>query len=167
MDLESILEPLSNQVFKIIRGERSDDIDFLKNWCDSIKERLDMGKFVNLALDCEGFNLGLEDHSLICVQLGEIYNDTFDIFSDEENTFCPEVDPHPGVIVSAPFTANIKTMLNQVLNHPKITLITFDFTGDIGTLLEEGLLITLKRVIDCQLQTFRQKRGKILEDTKN
>jgi uncharacterized protein (DUF3820 family) len=138
----------------------------MRTWCGSITSRLDDGKFVNLALDCEGFNLGMEDHSLICVQLGEIYDDTYDVFGWGDDA-CPAVDPRPGVIVSTPFTQEMKDLLTQVLNHPSITLITFDFTADIGTLLEEGVLVNLQRIVDCQMQTLKAKQGSILADTKN
>jgi hypothetical protein len=72
------------------------------------------------------------------------------------------VNPQPGVLVAAPFDAKMKKLLEEVVNHPQIALITFDFTSDIAVLLEEGIEVNLSRVIDCEVQKFTAPSGQIL-----
>jgi hypothetical protein len=53
-------------------------------------------------------------------------------------------------------------LLEQVLNHPRIALVTFDFTSDVGILLEEGINVNLKSIIDCQMAKCCKRQGRIL-----
>jgi hypothetical protein len=147
-DLSSVIDHISGVEYQIIHSNNPSDFESLRSWIDSIIGKLETGKFVNLAFDTEGFLLGEEEHSGFCAQFGEVYEETFDIFSQRHSL--PQVNPKPGMIVMFPLSNEIILMLNSIFNHEKITLISFDFTSDVAVLLEEGIQINFSRLIDCQ-----------------
>jgi hypothetical protein len=61
--------------------------------------------------------------------------------------------------------AEVKELLSRVLSHAKITILTFEFTGDIAVCLEEGLSINLDRIIDLQTAEAKADPGHFLEET--
>jgi hypothetical protein len=163
MDLVSVTDAVSGVAFQIIHSDKPEQVLSFRDWTSSITSRLDAGRRVNLVVACAGFMLGEDRDSFLSCQLGEIYDDNFDLFASIGT--CPPVNPKPGMIVLYPLSPEVKALMSSVLNHPEITLITFDFTNHFAVLLEEGVQINMQRVVDGQLPQNKQS-GSILRQTK-
>jgi hypothetical protein len=165
MDLPFVTEPISRQQFRLIHSDDADDLRFLQDWSEQIDLRLDSGReHVTLAFDVQGLRLGEHPHTGICLQVCEIYDETYDVFDDEATT-CPALRPKSGLIITLPLQLAVKDCVNRVFDHPRIALLSFDYTAKVCVLQEEGVNINLSRVIDCQA-TNRSKFGTQLEDIK-
>jgi hypothetical protein len=124
---------------------------------------MDRGEFVPLVFDAEGIRLGCQENSLLCIQLAEIFDRSYQILGG--NPRAPRIGPQPGVIVLFPASEEVTTLLSRVLGHERSTIITFDFTGDISALMEAGVKISMKQLIDCQL-TYPDSRTDHITRTK-
>ena len=71
--------PITGSKFTIVKNECPDGINQIGAWAKDAVQRANSGKTINIAFDCEGFNLGTIPNSLGCIQLGEIFNDSFNI----------------------------------------------------------------------------------------
>ena len=56
----------------------------------------------------------------------------------------------PGFMIRTPIKAEIIDLLSKVFTHRNITLITFDFTADITSMMEVGIKFNLANVVDGQ-----------------
>jgi hypothetical protein len=156
-ELSSVIDPLSRVEYQIIHSNNPADIECLRSWTNSIITKLETGKFVTIAFDTEGFLLGEDEHSVICVQFGEVYDEAFDIFSQSNSI--PQINPKPGMIVMFPISNEVASILTSFFNHQKIALLSFDFTADLAVLLEEGIQINFSRLIDCQVGSSNPPPG--------
>lgn len=149
-DLTEVTCPITGACFSVVRSESFVNIARFVEWANDIETRGNAGKSINIAIDCEGYNLGVHPNSLGMVQIGEIFNDSFDVFS-ARNTQVPQIGQKGGFLLLTPFSQKVKESLNKILTHPKVTIFTFDFTGDFAAILEQGVRINFDRVFDSQV----------------
>ena len=137
--------------FKIVSTNNAEELDAFELWAQDIKARAQT-QHVTICIDCEGDNLGSKPHSLSLVQIGEVFDDSFDIrIPDPEPESIPNVGNKPGFAILFPAPQKAIDALSLVLNEPNVIKCTFDFTSDFTCLLEEGVLINPKNIFDAQL----------------
>lgn len=148
--LSEVCSTITGAKFTLVRQEIQENINNFLDWAENLLMRANSNKKINLAIDCEGYCLGSVEKSLSCIQIGEIFNDSFDI---KVNKNPPEIGSLPGYIVFTPFDDAVKTKLTEVLNHPSVTIFTFDFIGDFATIIESGIPLEMNNIYDSQLST--------------
>lgn len=146
--LSDVICPITKAHFTIVRKEIPENIEKFITWSEDILKRAESGKYINISIDCEGFCLASTRNSLSCIQIGEIFEDTFNVKTDKTP---PDVGSEPGFLVLTPFTKSVKDNLSQVLNHPNVMIYTFDFLGDFATIIESGVELQMNNVFDSQL----------------
>ncbi|KAK8865187.1 hypothetical protein M9Y10_010723 [Tritrichomonas musculus] len=170
MTLEDTLSqvncPITGAKFSIVRKEIPRNVTQFNQWTEDVLKRANSGKTVNIAIDCEGYFLGTIKKSLSCIQIGEIYNDSFNVY---QSTNPPSIGNKSGFIILNPFCNKVKNNLSSVLSHPNVMIYTFDFVGDFSTMIEAGININLNNVFDSQVATqsynsnlIQNKSGKSL-----
>jgi hypothetical protein len=152
MEITQVIEPISKTRFTVINPRNPQHIQTIHDWSTTIVERLDAGGNVTIAFDTEGLFLGEEPNSLVCLQFGEIYNDSYDPFCalNPRRCQCPHIAPKPGFIITFPTSPDIIRAINKVFQHHRICFISFDFVCDVACLQEAGVRLNLNRLIDCQ-----------------
>jgi hypothetical protein len=157
--LSSISDPISQIPFRVIRSTNPSDIRELSNWVWLIVARLDLGGFVTISFDTEGFQ------PPICLQFCEVYDSTFDLFSFPHNP--PPIAPRQGFIVVFPLAPSVATLLSRVFSHSRIALLAFEFTQDLTVLENAGVSVNLSRLLDCQVSSVEPEVGQgFLETTR-
>jgi hypothetical protein len=159
MKITQVIEPISKRHFTVINPHDPQHMQTIQDWSRAIVERLNAGRSVTIAFDTEGMFLGEEPDSLVCLQFGEIYNDSYDPFGMLNRPRCPPIAPKPGFIVRIPTSADIIREISNVFQHQRISLISFDFVCAVACLQEEGFRLNLNRLIDCQTFDSRPKGG--------
>lgn len=149
MDMTSVNCPFSGVPFTIVRAGKTEQEGEFLAWGEALLAKLDGGTRVSVALDCEGVSLGIAKDSITCVQLAEVYSDNYILGSGSP----PPIGPKPGMIVMFPASPNVSDLLSRVLTHKNIAILTFDFTCDVASLLEAGIKIDLRNVVDAQTAT--------------
>lgn len=150
---ESLTEvncPITGARFRIVSKKVPTNIKLFIDWCSDVIYRANLGKKINISIDCEGYFLGSIKNSLSCIQIGEIFNDSFDVRRD---IHCPNIGNKSGFIIVKPFSKKIREYLSNVLNHPNVMIYTFDFIGDFSTMIEAGINLHMKNVFDSQVAT--------------
>lgn len=157
IDFTEVVCPITRVTFPIVRNELPDNIELLSQWANDLVQRGNSGKNINIAIDCEGYNLGTRPNSLGLIQIGEIFNDNFSarqIAKKQKNLkqiAIPNIGPKSGFLIMTPLSPEVKDSLNKVLKHKNVTIFTFDFTADFASMIEQGIEINLKNVFDSQL----------------
>lgn len=149
--LQSVNNPITGAQFHIVRNEIPKNEALFIKWSNDVVNRANSGKTVNISIDCEGYFLGSIKQSLSCIQIGEIFNDDFNI---NENCKPPNVGSKSGFLILSPFTDKIKDCISDILSHTNIIIYTFDFVGDFATMLEAGIKINMANVFDSQVSTL-------------
>jgi hypothetical protein len=90
MDQEFIINPISGARFHIIRPNDPASRQRIDQWAADITGRLRDRKSVTLTIDCQGYLLGECTKTGLCLQIGEIYEDNFDIIKSRP-ILCPPV----------------------------------------------------------------------------
>lgn len=150
-DANSLTEvkcPITEATFKLVKNEVPQNIILFNEWTNDIINRSTSGRMINIAIDCEGFNLGNTPDSLGCIQIGEIFNDSFNIRNSNQP---PEVGNKGGFIILTPIIEEVKINLSKILNNNNIIIYTFDFTNDFAAILNEGITINFDNVFDSQV----------------
>ena len=150
MDLRSVVCPISGVEYRCIHGDRANDVRYLEQWVSRLQARFRNKEHVSIAVDCEGKFLGELPDSGLTIQLGEVFGGGYCIGQD---TRPPPVAPKPGVIVFFPITKKVRSLLQVIFGSAYVKLITLDFTGDIAAILEAGISVRYKSIIDCQMAT--------------
>lgn len=147
-DLKTIRSSIANAEARLLWPDSQEDMDFLKLWVQEKVDKLNRGRNVTIAYDSES----------VCFQFGEVFPDSFDLFKWKEGNVIPQIIPNGSIIVFFYNKSDDKinnnvpcSILKPLLEHPKMTLLTFDFTLDIEVLYLFGINVNLKRMIDCQL----------------
>lgn len=140
--------PITEATFKLVKNDVPGNIILFNEWTNDIINRSKSGKMINIAIDCEGFNLGNTPDSLGCIQIGEIFNDSFNIRNDSHP---PEVGTKRGFIILTPISEDIKINLSKILENTNVIIYTFDFTNDFAAILNEGIKINFDNVFDSQV----------------
>lgn len=153
--ISSVKCPITKSVFKIVNDERSPMFGEFNTWIEKLLAQANSGQNVNIALDCEGFTLGSALNSLGCIQMGEIFNPSFNVRSSSK---APPIDVKGGFILLIPTSNNVKQMLTRLLNHEKTMLFTFDFTCDFSAMIDDGFDLKLRNVFDAQVGNVNTNR---------
>lgn len=141
----------TESLFALVDPSNPDQISSFISWANDVHSR-SLTKHVNISIDCEGNNLAIQFHSLTLVQIGEIFNDDFDIQTPNLSiSDTPEIGRLSGYAITFPAPQSVKDALSLILNNPKIIKFTFDFTGDFSALMEEGIRISPQNVFDAQV----------------
>lgn len=111
--------PITCSKFTIVKNECPDWINQFGAWVKDAVQRANSGKTINIAFDCEGFNLGTIPKSHGCIQLSEIFNDSFNIKTSGNPL---RVDQKGGFIVFTPFNNETKEDLILIFNNQNIFL---------------------------------------------
>lgn len=149
--LSEVKCPITDAKFTLIREEIPESLQAFQNWAQNLIQKANSGKILNIAIDCEGFSLGTVEHSLGCIQIGEIFNDSFNIRKDLDP---PPVGNNPGYIIIFPINTTIKQYISTILCHPYTFIYTFDFTKDFSSMMEAGIQINFNNVFDSQVSTL-------------
>lgn len=148
-NLNEIKSEISDSHVRVLWPDEKDDIMFLENWVQKRINILNKNKHVTLAYDAES----------VCLQFGDIFDDDVDYYNwESDNIDIPEIKTNESIIISFyehkgnhqkdPILVQI---MKPLLEHPKITLITFDFTFDFDTLFDFNINIKTTRIVDIQL----------------
>lgn len=143
--------PITDAKFTLVREEIPESLTLFQSWCLDLLQRANNRKFINIAIDCEGFSLGTIEHSLGCIQIGEIFNDSYSVRSGLDP---PPVGTNPGYIIISPINNTIRQYISAILCHPFTLIYTFDFTKDFSSMMEAGISINLNNVFDSQVATL-------------
>ena len=121
------------------------------NYLHNLKGRMDNNEHVNIAIDCEGWVLGVKRSSLGMIQMAECFTEhILDRQIDVKNGEKVSLNLKPGFIVKTPIDPTTIALITSVFTHKNITLITFDFTADLAAMNEIGIGFNPKRIIDSQ-----------------
>ena len=146
--LSEVTCPITDGKFTLVRKGIKENVDYFLQWTENVLERAESGKYINIAIDCEGYCLGSTKNSLSCIHIGEIFNDSFNVKTDQDP---PNIGSKPGFILITPFSRTIKESITKVFNHPNVMIYTFDFFGDFATIIESGISLQMDNVFDSQL----------------
>lgn len=162
-NLREIKSTISNSNVRILWPDETDDVSYLEKWVEKRVSILDNGKHVTLAYDAES----------VCMQFGDIFNENIDYYNwDSDNMNIPKIKTNESIIISFykhkgdhnedPILIN---KMKPLLEHQRITLLTFDFTFDFDKLYHYDINITTSRVIDIQLSKLPE--DSVLNETKD
>jgi hypothetical protein len=157
METGQVIEPISRTQFAIINAQDPQHLQTIRDWSTRIVQRLNAGRNATIAFDTEGVCLGEAPNSLVCLQFCEIYDDSYDPFCTigRQQSQCPHIAPKAGFFIIVPTSASIMREVNNVFEHQRVCLISFDFAGDVACLQEAGFRVNLNRLIDCQAVSSR------------
>ena len=130
---------------KVVHGETNKKE--LNNYLSSLITRMNHNEKINIAIDCEGWVLGIKENSLGLVQFAECFTPSFLESRNFENI---SINLKPGFLIKAPIDKKTAELMSTVFGHRNMTLITFDFTCDIAALNEAGIKFNMRNVIDAQ-----------------
>ena len=146
----SVESSVSKSNVKIFWPNNETHLKQLKVWVDAKLNILKRGGNVTLAYDAES----------VCIQLGDVFGNKFDYYNYNKGNTIPPIRKDDGIIVFyyenvSKYKENNKAInvLKPLLEHPKITLLTFDFTMDLELLLKFGINVKTSRIIDAQMLT--------------
>ena len=163
-NMRDIMSSIAKSNVRVLWPDVKEDMDELKRWTDGKLNKLAKKKNVTLAYDSE----------CVCLQLGEVFPETFDIFKWKQDTPIPKVNPNDGIIVlfynkgDDKFSyEGPKKILKPLLEHPHVTLLTYDFTADIELLMNFGINVNKTRIIDGQLLSAEDNQEELISTTRN
>jgi hypothetical protein len=103
---------------------------------------------VYIAIDCEGWVLGIKKNSLGLIQMAECFDENL---MKQKPTGKISINLKPGFMIRTPIRKDIIDLMSQVFTHNFLSLITFDFTADITSMMEIGLKFNMQNIIDAQV----------------
>ena len=158
----SVKSSIGGDDVRIFWPSNAKDRKELKRWVNEKLVDLNDGKNVTLAYDSED----------VCFQFGDIFDHSFDLFNWKECDPIPKIKTNESIIlnfydfdnrdVKNPALINI---MKPLLEHPRVTILTYDLTFDLNNLYDFGIRITTRRIIDAQL--LRTPGDSILEERKD
>ena len=147
--LSEIYSDISDSNVRVLWPDEYADIMYLKIWVQKRVQKLNKhNKHVTLAYDAES----------VCIQFGDIFDDDVDYYNYQNYNEVPEIKTNESIIIS--FYQHkgdhnqdliLVNIMKPLLEHTKITLITFDFTFDFDKFYDFGINLKTKRIIDTQL----------------
>lgn len=151
-NLSEIHSEISDSNVRILWPDEKDDVVYLNDW---VQKRVEILKKrnnnVTLAYDAES----------VCMQFGDIFHKDVDYYNYNCSDIIPEIKVNESIIISFykhkgnhDFDPILVQIMKPLLEDPKITLITFDFTFDFDKLYDFGIDIKTTRVIDVQLMVL-------------
>ena len=141
---------------KIIWPDVENDAKFLHDWTHSRVEALDNNENVTLSYDSES----------VCLQFGDIFDHSFDILKWKEGDAIPVIKNTEGIMLQQYNQSNgeinnsLVDIIKPLLEHKKVTFVTFDFINDFEKLSRLGIYINTYRVIDCQMVYVPESKEK-------
>ena len=148
---QSVTCEITGVQHQIVQGFQNKN-EFM-NWADEILTQLNDGIKVFLAVDCEGYSLGVREHSLGFIQIAQCFSSSFLESYNPDSSEKISINLQPGFLIAGPFKGYINTMLTCIFCHENTKLIMFDFTSDIVAMKEAGIRFNMKNIIDCQCVT--------------
>ena len=146
--LDEIESEISDSSVRVLWPDEIDDVSFLKDWVQSRISALNKNKNVTLAYDAES----------VCIQIGDVFDKNVDYYNWEPYKEIPEIKTSESIIISCyrhkgkfENDAKLINIIKPLFEHPKITLITFDFTFDFDKLYDYDISIKTNKIIDVQL----------------
>jgi hypothetical protein len=156
--MESVCASITGATMRVVWPDVQKDIDSLAAWTAAQIEKLENGKQVTIAFDTE----------CVCLQFGAVFNDNFDVLTPSKPI--PPIGQHDGFLVffytkNGTLTPEVPArVIKPLFEHPRVTILTFDFTEDIQKLQDFGIAPNTTRLIDAQLwgrsEAVSQLRGK-------
>lgn len=147
-NLHAVKSMISNCDVPILWPDEEKDKNFLKKWVSERVQSLDNNFNVTLSYDAEN----------VCLQFGDVFDRKVDYYNWNSNEKFPKIKTNESIIVSfynhkGDYRKNLDlvNLMKPLLEHPKITLITFDFTYDLDKLYKFGINLTTTKIIDTQL----------------
>ncbi|OHT12774.1 hypothetical protein TRFO_17226 [Tritrichomonas foetus] len=166
-NISKVTSTISGGDMMILWPDVKSHIQFLQKWTNDLLEKLNHGKHITIAYDSEN----------VCIQLGEVYNENFDIFNSfnhrnnnsafnskqstkqttKSQTFIPPIGKKTGVIIffyereTSEENNKLISIVKPLFEHQNISILTFDFTSDLWLLDKYGIQVNTERLIDSQL----------------
>jgi hypothetical protein len=143
--MQSVPASITGATMQVVWPDVQKDIDSLATWTAAQIEKLENGRQVTIAFDTES----------VCLQFGVVFNDDFDVLAPSKPI--PPIGQHDGFLVF--FYTKTGTLrpegpahvITPLFEHPRATILTFDFTNDIQKLRDFGIERNTTRLIDAQL----------------
>ena len=151
-NLYEICSEISNNKVRVLWPDEKEDIRYLKEWVQIRVNKLNRkNKNITLAYDAES----------VCMQFGDIFDENVDYYNWDPTIEIPEIKTNECIIISFyqhtnPYLLNpiLINIMKPLLEHPRITLITFDFIFDFDKLYNFDINIQTKKIIDAQLMNL-------------
>lgn len=127
-NLREIHSEISDSTIRILWPDEKDDVEFLTEWVQKRVKILDDNYNVTLAYDAEG----------VCMQFGDIFNPDVDYYNwNKRDNDIPKIKTNESIIISFykhkddhELDPILVETMKPLLEHEKVTFITFDFTYD-------------------------------------
>ena len=160
--IREIKSPVGQHNVRVLWPDRDDDIEFLKQWTKKRLDILMLNQNVTISYDSES----------ACLQFGDIFEHTFDCFKWKKGDQIPKIKNDQSIIITIyqcnePYekSLNLINIIKPLLEHPNVTLITFDFTYDLEKLFKLGINIKTNRIIDTQLSVVLSDSDQLITST--
>ena len=118
--------------------------DYLKD----LLRRLKLKKMIYISIDCEVCFIGVKKHPLELIQIAECFDENL-MKQIQKNEI--SINLKPGFMIRTPIRKDIIDLMSQVFTNEYLSLITFDFTPDIASMMDAGLKFNMKNIIDGQV----------------
>ena len=158
---DSVTCRITGVVHKIVCIGQNEDV--FSAYLQNLLARLNSREKINIAIDCEGWVLGIKKNSLGLIQMAECFDRNI---LRQKPTDKVSINLKPGFMIRTPIRIEIIDLLSKVFTHKNITLITFDFTADITSMMEVGIKFNLANVVDGQT-TYSCKGEKNFSNTRS
>ena len=144
---KEVLCPVSKTNVLLLWPDNEANRAFLKKWVDQRVAILnDSHLYVTLAYDSES----------VCAQFGDVFSNYFDIYKWKKGDEIPKINPNQGIIVlfynekDGQKNKSLLEIMKPLLEHLRLTLLTFDFTMELGTLYSSQIYPKTDHILDAQ-----------------
>lgn len=129
-------------------------VEYLKD----LLSRLNSGTQIFIAIDCKGWLLGIQKNSLGLIQMAECF---FPKFMEETFKMKASIKLQPGFIIRTPIRPDIIDLMSEVFTHKFLSLIMFDLTFNVTSMMEIGLKFCMENIIDAQVKEIMKGEDSI------
>jgi hypothetical protein len=161
--LKEVKSSIAESYIKLLWPDDADDMKYLEEWVNNKINRINKGRNITLAYDSES----------VCLQFGEVFTDSFDLFKWKKGTPIPKIETNDGIIVffynRNDDEKNLKAcdILRPLLENKRVTILTFDLTMDLQVLLKFGINANRTRMIDAQLLSTDKNADEFISTVNN
>jgi len=159
INIKEVFMPITGSKYEIIWG--TSDFSSLRLQIHNYIALLESGKEVTIAFDTES----------VCIQFGFVFNSDFDIM-DFNNEDIPEIGDCPGFIImyidekgEIIDFSELSSILSPLFGHPRVTILSFDFTRDLKVLSDLRIEFNTSRLFDAQVSSIGNKIDSIIRNT--
>ena len=129
------------------------------------KKCLQITSITFIAIKCEGCELGLKKNSLGIIKMAECFDGN--LLKPNRAKDKISINLKPGFMIKMPINENIIELMSAVFTDEHLSLITFDFIPNITSMIDAGIRINMKNIIDAKLTAYRYNRKKSLNNEKD